>query len=183
MSVLEVAVGRSSDAMRSRVAALRRARRRTTSRPRSRCSGRCSSSRPRSTRSPPASRSDDFFLPAHREIFEAMLAIDKRRQAIDVIAVADELKTHGMLARLDGGAELPQRSGQRRPTAENVAALRAHGAREVDAAAADRDVRRGPVDGLRRLRRVRDLPRRGRDQDLQGRPAEPARDLLRRPAS
>ena len=31
---------------------------------------------------------------------------------------------------------------------------------------------------LRRLRRVRDLPRRGRDQDLQGRPAEPARDLL-----
>ena len=40
---------------------------------------------------------DDFFLPAHREIFEAMLAIDKRRQALDVIAVADELKTHGML--------------------------------------------------------------------------------------
>src|SRR5213078_2291250 len=37
------------------------------------------------------------------EIFEAMVAIDKRRQAIDVIAVADELKTHGMLARLDGG--------------------------------------------------------------------------------
>ena len=46
---------------------------------------------------------DDFFLPAHREIFEAMVAIDKRRQALDVIAVADELKTHGMLARLDGG--------------------------------------------------------------------------------
>ena len=35
---------------------------------------------------------DDFFLPAHREIFEAMLAIDKRRQPLDVIAVADELK-------------------------------------------------------------------------------------------
>jgi replicative DNA helicase len=32
-----------------------------------------------------------------------MVAIDKRRQAIDVIAVADELKVHGMLARLDGG--------------------------------------------------------------------------------
>ena len=46
---------------------------------------------------------DDFFLPAHREIFEAMVTIDKRRHAIDVIAVADELKTHGMLARLDGG--------------------------------------------------------------------------------
>ena len=48
-------------------------------------------------------RPDDFFLPAHREIFESMVAIDKRRQAIDVIAVADELKVHGMLARLDGG--------------------------------------------------------------------------------
>src|ERR1043165_8664047 len=46
---------------------------------------------------------DDFFLPAHREIFEAMLAIDKRRQPLDVIAVADELKTRGMLPRLEGG--------------------------------------------------------------------------------
>ena len=27
-----------------------------------------------------ALRVDDFFLPAHREIFEAMLALDKRRQ-------------------------------------------------------------------------------------------------------
>ena len=42
---------------------------------------------------------DDFFLPAHREIFEAMLAIDKRRQPLDVIAVADELRTRGMIAR------------------------------------------------------------------------------------
>ena len=32
-----------------------------------------------------------------------MLAIDKRRQPLDVIAVADELKTRGMLARLEGG--------------------------------------------------------------------------------
>jgi len=43
---------------------------------------------------------DDFFLPVHREIFEAMLAIDKRRQALDYVAVADELKTRGIL--LDG---------------------------------------------------------------------------------
>ena len=42
---------------------------------------------------------DDFFLPAHREIFEAMVAIDKRRQPLDVLAVADELKTAGLLAR------------------------------------------------------------------------------------
>src|SRR6266478_799079 len=46
---------------------------------------------------------DDFFLPVHREIFEAMLALDGRRQPIDVIAVADELKVRGMLPRLEGG--------------------------------------------------------------------------------
>src|SRR5690348_5812974 len=44
---------------------------------------------------------DDFFLPAHREIFDAMLAIDKRQQPLDVIAVADELRVRGMIARLD----------------------------------------------------------------------------------
>src|SRR5215831_3242345 len=63
---------------------------------------------------------DDFFLPAHREIFEAMVAIDKRRQAIDVIAVADELKTHGMLARLDGGQSYLNDLANAVPTAENV---------------------------------------------------------------
>jgi len=63
---------------------------------------------------------DDFFLPAHREIFEAMVTIDKRRQAIDVIAVADELKTHGMLARLDGGQSYLNELANGVPTAENV---------------------------------------------------------------
>ena len=63
---------------------------------------------------------DDFFLPAHREIFEAMLAIDKRRQPIDVIAVADELKTAGLLARLDGGAAYLNDLANAVPTAENI---------------------------------------------------------------
>ena len=63
---------------------------------------------------------DDFFLPAHREIFEAMVTIDKRRQALDVIAVADELKTHGMLARLDGGQSYLNELANGVPTAENV---------------------------------------------------------------
>src|SRR4051794_12088520 len=63
---------------------------------------------------------DDFFLPAHREIYEAMLAIDKRRQAIDVIAVADELKVHGMLSRLDGGQSYLNDLANGVPTAENA---------------------------------------------------------------
>ncbi|MFL5303766.1 MAG: replicative DNA helicase [Polyangia bacterium] len=63
---------------------------------------------------------DDFFLPIHREIFEAMLAIDKRRQAIDVIAVADELRTRGLLGRLDGGESYLLALANSVPTAENV---------------------------------------------------------------
>src|SRR4029078_3606932 len=63
---------------------------------------------------------DDFFLPAHREIFDTLLSIDKRRQAIDVIAVADELKTHGMLARLDGGQSYLNELANGVPTAENA---------------------------------------------------------------
>ena len=49
-----------------------------------------------------------------------MVTIDKRRQAIDVIAVADELKTHGMLARLDGGQSYLNELANGVPTAENV---------------------------------------------------------------
>src|SRR5256885_14798566 len=63
---------------------------------------------------------DDFFLPIHREIFEAMLAIDKRRQAIDVIAVADELRTRGLLGPLDGGESHPPALANSVPTAEDV---------------------------------------------------------------
>jgi replicative DNA helicase len=63
---------------------------------------------------------DDFFLPAHREIFEAMLAIDKRRQPIDVLAVGDELKTAGLLSRLEGGAAYLNDLANGVPTAENI---------------------------------------------------------------
>ena len=63
---------------------------------------------------------DDFFLPVHREIFESMLAIDKRRQALDFVAVADELKTRGMLGRLEGGEAYLMGLANAVPTAENV---------------------------------------------------------------
>src|SRR5947207_15861361 len=62
---------------------------------------------------------DDFFLPAHREIFDAMMALDQRRQPIDVIAVADELKTRGMLPRLEGGEAYLLTLANAVPTAEN----------------------------------------------------------------
>ena len=63
---------------------------------------------------------DDFFLPAHREIFEAMLELDRRRQPLDIIAVADELKTRGMLPRLEGGETYLNTMANAVPTAENI---------------------------------------------------------------
>lgn len=63
---------------------------------------------------------DDFFLPAHREIFEGMLALDRRRQPLDVLAVADELKTRGLLGRLEGGEGYLLTLANSVPTAENI---------------------------------------------------------------
>ena len=63
---------------------------------------------------------DDFFLPAHREIFEAMLELDRRRQPLDVIAVADELKTRGLLPRLEGGETYLLTLANSVPSAENI---------------------------------------------------------------
>jgi replicative DNA helicase len=63
---------------------------------------------------------DDFFLPAHREIFDAMLALDQRHHPLDVIAVADELKTRGMLPRLEGGEAYLLALANSVPTAENI---------------------------------------------------------------
>ena len=172
---LPTACWRSSARIRRRL----RERHRTTSKPRSRVLGAVFIKPAAFDEVATNLQVDDFFLPAHREIFESMLAIDKRRQAIDVIAVADELRTHGMLARLDGGEAYLRRWPTRVPTAENVL----HYARLVREKATLRRLIAACAEvqstRLRRLRRVRDLPRRGRDQDLQGRAAEPARDLLR----
>ena len=63
---------------------------------------------------------DDFFLPAHREIFEAMLTIDKRRHPLDLVALADELRVRGMIARLEGGEAYLLALYNNVPTAENV---------------------------------------------------------------
>jgi replicative DNA helicase len=63
---------------------------------------------------------DDFFVPAHREVFEAMLAIERRRQPIDIISLADELKVRGALPRLEGGESFLVALANTVPTAENI---------------------------------------------------------------
>ncbi len=63
---------------------------------------------------------DDFYLPAHREIFEALLALDKRRHPLDIIALADELKVRGALPRLEGGQAYLSDLANGVPSAENI---------------------------------------------------------------
>jgi replicative DNA helicase len=61
---------------------------------------------------------DDFFLPAHREIFDAMMEISRRQQPIDEVSLGDEIKSRGSLARLEGGAAYLIAIAV--PTAENI---------------------------------------------------------------
>jgi replicative DNA helicase len=65
-------------------------------------------------------KGDDFLLPAHREIFESMLALDKRRAPIDVISLGDELKNRGSLSRLENGQAYLIELANSVPTAENI---------------------------------------------------------------
>lgn len=62
----------------------------------------------------------DFTLAAHREIFEAFQSLDQRRQAIDVVTVADELKRRGTVGKLDGGEAYLIALASGVPTHENV---------------------------------------------------------------
>ena len=63
---------------------------------------------------------EDFFLPAHREVYEAMQALDLRRQPIDIVSLSDELKTRGALPRLEGGESYLVQLANGVPTAENI---------------------------------------------------------------
>lgn len=63
---------------------------------------------------------DDFFLPAHREIFEAMGTLAARKRAIDVVALGDELRIGGQLRRLDGGQVYLNDLANATPTAEHA---------------------------------------------------------------
>lgn len=46
---------------------------------------------------------DDFFWPAHREIWESVKAMHGRGQKLDHVALEEDIKARGMLARLEGG--------------------------------------------------------------------------------
>ena len=89
--------------------------RRTTSRPRSRCSARCCSP---ATRSPPRSRPgstpSDFYKPAHGHIYDAVQSLYGQGEPVDPVTVAEELRRADLLDVARRPAAL-LRSRPRRP--------------------------------------------------------------------
>lgn len=63
---------------------------------------------------------DDFLLPAHREIFDGMKALDAADKPIEILLLGDELKRRGVVSRLDGGESYLLDLANAVPTAENV---------------------------------------------------------------
>lgn len=63
---------------------------------------------------------NDFFVPAHVEIFDAMRALSGRARAIDLLTLSEELKARQMLGRLEGGESYLVDLANKTPTSENV---------------------------------------------------------------
>ena len=53
-------------------------------------------------------RSDDFFLPQHRQIFERMVQLGEKQQAIDIVTLMEDLSRRGELEAAGGIAYLSQ---------------------------------------------------------------------------
>lgn len=64
---------------------------------------------------------DDFYQPAHREIFEAMVALHHQQRPIDLVTVDAELTRRGTLEGI-GGTEYLMRLMSFVPTTANVKA-------------------------------------------------------------
>ena len=70
-------------------------------------------------------RSEDFFLPQHRQIFQRMIQLAEHQQAIDVVTLMDDLARRGELDSAGGVAYLSQLADGL-PRAHQRRALRAH---------------------------------------------------------
>ena len=64
-------------------------------------------------------RADDFYRPAHRKIYEAILALFDRNEAVDLITLCDELGRAGELEACGGTAQISQLTSAV-PTSANV---------------------------------------------------------------
>ena len=79
---------------------------------------------------------DDFFRDAHRVIFDKMVGLSERGQAIDFVILNEELREDGAAG---GGrrAGVHRGADRRRAALDQRRALRAHRQGEVDPAPAD----------------------------------------------
>lgn len=65
-------------------------------------------------------KADDFYSNAHKEIYAAMLSLNAKGQPIDVVTIAEELKSRKALEAAGGRAYVAQLSGEV-PTSANAA--------------------------------------------------------------
>lgn len=65
-------------------------------------------------------KTDDFFLPAHREIWDAALNLAAARTPVDMVTVASDLRSSGNLGKLDGQESYLLALHNATPTAENI---------------------------------------------------------------
>ena len=77
---------------------------RTTSRPNARCSARFCCTTTRSTSPPEVIDAQDFFRDAHRRIFDKMVRLAERGDAIDLVTLKEELGRSGDLDEVGGPA-------------------------------------------------------------------------------
>jgi len=65
---------------------------------------------------------DDFYKTAHKKIFEAIIALFNRGEAIDLLTVTEELRTRGELASAGGAGVriFPDFSGSRQAPTLNT---------------------------------------------------------------
>jgi replicative DNA helicase len=66
-------------------------------------------------------RAEHFYRESHGVIYDAMLALDERGEAVDAITVADELDRTGMLVKVPDGAERVHELAALVPAASNAA--------------------------------------------------------------
>jgi replicative DNA helicase len=62
---------------------------------------------------------EDFYSPAHQEIFRAIIALEEANRPIDIITLEEQLRAAGQLSRVGGVTALAELSG-RVPTVENI---------------------------------------------------------------
>ena len=126
----------------------------------------------------------DFFRDAHRRIFDKMVALSERNDAIDLVTLKDELQRRGELEEV-GGPGVHRVAGRRRAPQRQRRALRADRQGKGHAAEPDSfrqpDSRRGLSGGGRRRHHPGRAPRRRSSRSPRTRSATgfvPLRDLV-----